>query len=35
MVLIRRGRELTDTLVNKVMAINRVTPLDQNVLVCC
>ncbi|MBI2948354.1 MAG: response regulator [Verrucomicrobia bacterium] len=35
MVLIRKGRELTDTLINRVMAINRVAPLDQNVLVRC
>lgn len=35
MVLIRKGRELTDALISKIIAINRVTPLDQNVLVFC
>lgn len=35
MVLVHKGRELSDALIAKVSAINRVTPLDQNVLVFC
>ncbi|MBI4661249.1 MAG: response regulator [Verrucomicrobia bacterium] len=35
MVLVRHGRELTEGLIQRVIAINRVTPLDQNVLVYC
>ena len=35
MALIRKGRELTDPLIRKVMTINRVTPLEQNILVYC
>lgn len=35
MVLVHKGRELSDSLIAKIMAINRVTPLDQFVLVYC
>lgn len=35
MVLVHKGRELSDSLIHKIAKINRVTPLDQSVLIYC